>query len=120
MGKDDGEEVTGSKGFPDDIGTKERKILISLMLNENFNLGSTWLDVNEELGRQKVKPIYADKLLMAENMEACCNKNIEGKDEQAKISATEKVSQEEDDQNFNATIRWRKEEEQRRAAEKRH
>lgn len=104
--EDDGDEglTSGAKIFM--IGAEQYG---------NFMKGAMWLDIKEELRRQDINPILADRLHMEGELEKCFNTALQTRLKQLDISGTQQKMDVEKEDSFHNTLKHRREQE--RAAE---
>lgn len=104
--EDDGDEglTSGAKIFM--IGAEQYG---------NFMKGAMWLDIKEELRRQDINPILADRLHMEGELEKCFNTALQTRLKQLEISGTQQKMDVKKEDSFHNTLKHRREQE--RAAE---
>ena len=81
----------------------------------NFMKGAMWLDIKEELRRQDINPILADRLHMEGELEKCFNTALQTRLKQQEIAGFQNESDAAKETSFHNTLKHRREQE--RAAE---
>jgi len=101
------DEEDGGKGL--DSGTKI--FMIGAEQYGNFMKGAMWLDIKEELRRQDINPILADRLHMEGELEKCFNTALQTRLKQLEISGSERESIASTENAFHNTLKHRREQE---------